>query len=303
MRRLTGREKRLLVVFAIFVAIVAWLYTPRRWSPQVVVETEHYLIQSSATEEQTREIGQVAEIVYAGYGQLMEELERTIQPHPKLGIKLFRDRREFRRINRVHGWAEAFYQPPYCYQYYSAEEVHPYHWMMHEATHQLNDAAAHLRLPQWLEEGLACYVSTSRIVDHSLCLGDIDANTYPVWWLDSMELSGDLEVDKKKGSTIPLQAILSGQGGPRLNRYFNLYYLHWWSLVHFLMHYEDGRYRPGLRRLIAEGGSLPAFERHIGPVASIEKQWYGYLADLQKQPGRASPPLRLKPISTLSPDG
>ena len=209
-RWLTVRQKRLLVLLMILVTIAAWAYVPRPWSPGVVLETEHYVIRSSATGEQTREIGQAAEIVYSGYRPLLELWQRPLAPHPKLGIKLFRDRGEFRRCNRVRGWAEAFYQPPYCYQYYSADEVHPYHWMMHEATHQLNDAAARLRLPQWLEEGLACYVSTSRIVDSSLHLGDIDTNTYPIWWLGSVELSGDLDADKKQGTIIPLRAILSG---------------------------------------------------------------------------------------------
>ena len=291
----------MLVLFAVFVAIAAWAYVPRRWSPQVTLETEHYAIRSSATEEQTREIGQVAEIVYAGYRQLIEDLRQTIQPHPRLGIKLFKDRQEFRRCNRVHGWAEAFYQPPYCYQYYSAGEVHPYHWMMHEATHQLNNAAAHLRLPQWLDEGLACYMGTSRIVDNSLRLGEIDTNAYPAWWLDSMELSGDLDADKKKGSIIPLRAIISGQGGPSMNWHFNQYYLHWWSLTHFLLHYENGRYKAGLSRLIAAGGGLAAFEEHIGPVETVERQWYGYLAGLQKRTGRATPPVKLKPNGPRSP--
>jgi len=298
MRRLIAREKRLLVLLAIVVAITAWFYLPRQWSPGAVVETEHYAIRSSATAEQTREIGQVAEIVYAGYRQLMDELQRTIQPHAKLGVKLFKDRTEFRRCNRVFDWAEAFYKPPFCYQYYSAEEVHPYHWMMHEATHQLNNEAARLSLPQWLEEGLACYVSTSRIVDNALHLGEIDTNTYPIWWLDSLELSGDLDADKKKVGIIPLRAIVSGQGGPSMNRHFNLYYLHWWSLTHFLLHYEDGRYRAGLSRLIGDGATLAAFEKHIGLVESIETQWYGYLAESQKRTARATPPVRLKPPST-----
>ncbi len=265
MRRLTGREKRLLILFAMFVAIAAWAYAPRPWSPKILVETEHYAIRSSATEDQTREIGLVAEIVYSGYLRLMGELQRTVQPHPKLGIKLFKDRREFRRCNRVHGWAEAFYRPPYSYQYYSAGESHPYHWRMHEATHQFNDASARRRLAQWLEEGLACYVSTSRIVDNTLHLGEIDTNTYPVWWLDSMELSGDLDADKKNGTVIPLRAIISGQGGPSMNWRFNLYYLHWWSLTHFLMHYENNKYKEDLSRLIAEGADWPPSRNTSAP--------------------------------------
>jgi hypothetical protein len=99
----------------------------------------------------------------------------------------------------------------------------------------------------------------------------------------------------EKRTIIPLRAILSGQGGPSMNRHFNIYYIHWWGLVHFLMHYEDGRYKSGLGCLIAEGGGLPAFEKHIGSIETIERQWCGYLAELQKETSRAAPPVKLRP--------
>jgi len=44
---------------------------------------------------------------------------------------------------------------------------------------------------------------------------------------------------------------------------------------------------------IAEGGGLAAFEKHIGPVENVEKQWYGYLAELQRLTGPATPPVRV----------
>jgi protein-S-isoprenylcysteine O-methyltransferase Ste14 len=65
-RWLTVRQKRLLVLLAIPVALATWAYAPWPWSPGVVLETDHYTIRSLATEEQTREIGQAAEIVYSG---------------------------------------------------------------------------------------------------------------------------------------------------------------------------------------------------------------------------------------------
>ncbi len=297
MRKLTGREKRLLVLLAIAVGIVAWDYIPRRWAPRVTLETAHYRLRSSATAAQTREIGQVAEITYAGYQQLLRDLQRTPLPHRKLGIKLFKDREEFRRCNRIRDWAEGFYYPPYCYQYYSAEEQNPYHWTVHEATHQLNSEVAGLRLSQWLDEGLACYVNTSRIVDDALRLGDIDTNTYPVWWVGLVQPSGDLAADKKEGRIIPLRAILSGRDGPDLDEEFNLYYVHWWSLVRFLVQYQNGKYRAGLSRVMAEGGTLMAFEKHIGPVDTVESEWYADLPELLKQSLRATPPVRLKMVT------
>ena len=296
MKPLTSREKRVLILFAVFCGIWGWDHIRRRWSPDGAFETEHYRIESTATAEQTREIGQVAEIVYRGYAQLLDRLGLQIRPHAKLRMRLFKDREEFRLCNRVYDWAEAFYRTPYCYQYYSAGEAHPYHWMMHEATHQLNVEAAYLMLPQWLDEGLACYVSTSRIVDNTLCLGRIDTHTYPVWWLDSMGLSGDLDADKSDGRIIPLRVIVSGQGGPDLNKKFNLYYLHRWSLAHFLMEQENGTQRAGVAQIIKDGASLATFEKHVGPIEGVERQWYNHLRDLAQQlAGEVTPSVRLGP--------
>lgn len=299
MRTLTSREKRILVYFGLLLAILGWDTFRRRWSHGSDIQTEHYRIESSATPEQTREIGQVAEIVYRGYLQLAGQLQYPIWRHPKLKMKLFKDRDEFRFCNRVRDWAEAFYRRPCCYQYYSDDEVHPYHWMMHEATHQLNAEVARLRLPQWLNEGLACYVSTSRIIEGSLALGRIDTNTYPVWWLDSLTLSGDLEADKKSLNVIPLRVIVSGRGGPSMNAHFNLYYLHWWSLAHFLMEGDDGAHRAGLAQMIAAGAGLATFEKHIGPIEAVERQWYSHVLDLKRQlTGQVTPSARLTPAGT-----
>jgi hypothetical protein len=290
MRALQAREKRMLAYVAILLIVLGWDTVRRRWSADLVEETEHYLIYSTATPEQTAQIGVVAEIVYAGYCRLADRLDCRMQPHPKLKMKLFKDRQEFRHCNRRVGWAEAFYRQPYCCQYVSSDEVHPYHWMMHEATHQLNAEAAHLDLPQWLDEGLACYVSTSCIVDRSLALGQIDTNTYPVWWLDTMLTAGDLEADKRSVTVIPLRQIISGRGGPDLDEHVNLYYLHWWSLAHFLMEYEGGIHLPGLRRLLVEGADPATFEKHIGQIETIEGQWYRYLLDLKRDlAGRVTP--------------
>jgi hypothetical protein len=303
----------LLILAGIFFAIFAWDRLRRHWSPTLVFETDlthwssdevvaegHYVIYSTATDAQTAEVGQVAEIVYAGYLQLARRLGLEIQPHPKLKIKLFKDRREFRHCNRVRGWAEAFYRKPYCYQYYAADEPNPYHWMMHEAIHQRNAEAARLALPRWLDEGLACYLSTSRIVDGSLHLGRIDTNTYPVWWLEEIAVTGKLITDQVNGTVIPLRAIVSGRGGPDLDRQFNLYYLHWWSLMHFLMEFQDGAYRAGLSRVIAEGGGPDAFEKHIGDLETTERLWYDYVLELRRDlAGRSTPPVTLPARGTF----
>ena len=68
---------------------------------------------------------------------------------------------------------------------------------------------ARLALEKWLEEGLAEYFSTSRLVSNRLALGRIDSNTYPVWWIEELATTPDLAANIRNGSVIPLRSIIT----------------------------------------------------------------------------------------------
>ena len=294
LRKPSARETRLLIYLAILVVVVAWRFLPRPWKPTLTIVTAHYLIDATATRAQTEEIGRVVEGLYLAYSNVFHELPTVRQSHPKLKLRLYKDRAEFHRTNPGAGWAEAFYRRPCCHAYYSAAEINPYHWMLHEAVHQLNAEVAQLSLAQWLDEGLGEYFSTCRLRNDAPLLESVDLNTYPVWWIDELATTNDLSANLKNGSVIPLRAILTGHGGPSLNREFNLYYLHWWTLVRFL--FEDIRHRPAFLDLIRSGGGLDAFEKQIGPVDEVERQWHAYVLRLKAHLSGAdlnSPPPQL----------
>jgi hypothetical protein len=182
-------------------------------------------------------------------------------------------------VNRGLGWAEAFYREPFCNAYYSDAENNPYHWMLHEATHQLNGEVAHLELEKWLEEGLAEYFSTSRVVSNRLALGTVDANTYPVWWLEEIATSPDLGKNIRNRSVIPLRSIITNHGGPNMHSRFNLSYLHWWTLTYFL--FQSPQYREHALDLVQKGGGIEAFEQVIGPVEKVQVEWHTYVRRLK----------------------
>jgi len=149
--------------------------------------------------------------------------------------------------------------------------------MIHEATHQLNNELANLKAPKWINEGLATYFGTSKIEHGKLLPGNIDKNTYPIWWLSSLDLSGNVRSDIAKGGIIPLRSIITGNGGPDINQNVNLYYVEYWSFTHFLFHYQNGVYAERYKKLIVRGGSLEDFEGIIGPLDQVQTEWYGYL--------------------------
>ena len=274
-----ARRTRLIAYLLMVLGVAAWKFVPRPWHPALVVETPHHRILSTATREETEETAHALEMLYSAYSNRFGNLETFESRHPRLQVKLFKDRDEFRRINPGLGWAEAYYRAPYCRAYYSAREVNPFHWMLHEAVHQLNHEAAHLNLAKWLDEGLAEYFSTSRLGTNGLALGRIDPNTYPVWWIDDLATSNDLEENLRNGSVIPLRAVITDHGGPGMNRHFNLYYLHWWTLTHFL--FESPKYRDRAITLVKRGGDLAAFEELIGPADRLQAEWHAYVRRLK----------------------
>jgi hypothetical protein len=274
---------RLLLTLLVVLAVVCvWNFRRLTWLPRQHIRTEHYYIQSSATRRQTAEIAAIAEELYVTYTNFFVGTVKPAKDHPRLCMKLFKDRNEFRRCNGITGWEEAFYVPTCCYQYYSESTSgrSPHHWMVHEATHQLNGEVAGLSLTRWSNEGLASYFSTSLIRDGDMQLGLVNPGTYPIWWLSGLQLSGDLDKDQASGKVIPLQVILQEYGGPDINRKFNLYYIHWWSLAHFLFHYEDGKYADGFHEVILAGGRVDQFEQHIGPVEAVQREWHAHLIAL-----------------------
>lgn len=278
-RRPTASEIRLLVYFAVLLGVVAWKFLPRPWHPTQVMETACHKIYSTATTQQTADTARALEMLYTAYSNKLGSVSGCQHPHPLLQVKLYKNRDEMRRINPGLGWAEAFYREPYCRAYYSADEINPYHWMLHESVHQLNHEVAHLKLTHWLEEGLAEYFSTSRLMADKLAVGQIDLNTYPVWWLDDLATSTNLAENLKNGSVIPLRAVITDHGGPSIDTHFNLYYLHWWTLTYFL--FESEKYHDRALQLLQSGGQLEDFEKLIGPVEQVQTEWHDYVRHLK----------------------
>ncbi|MBI5819487.1 MAG: hypothetical protein HZA88_10925 [Verrucomicrobia bacterium] len=286
-RIMPKQPKRLFVLVSILAVVLAiqWGYPAVNellWRPSTTIATDHYVIYSTATPEQTRNIGHVLEALHSTYARFFASFSQVSREHPKLKLKLFKNREEFRKCSSVVAWAEGYYERPFCRAYYNNGSNSAF-WMVHEAVHQLNAEASSLRLAKWAEEGVATYFSTSVYAQGAFRLGDLDWNTYPLWWIEGMRLSGDINKDIADTQIIPLRAVVTNRGGPVLDWHFNLYYIHWWSLTHFLFHYENGKYRSNALQVLREGGTLKSFEKHIGPIAKVQTEWYRYLQELQRQ--------------------
>jgi hypothetical protein len=234
---------------------------------------------SSVSIEETENALSKAETLYQTYTAFWDAKARP--GDNKLLLKIYSSRKKFKQANPFPAWVEAIYRAPYCHQYIDAENKNkPYHWMVHEATHQLNNEVSQFRLPQWAEEGIACYFSTSGMDDGKMSLGMIDRDTYPIWWLSSLGLSGDLSRDMADNKIISIRSIVDDEKPLEMTKYFNLYYIHWFSLVHFLLEGEQGKYRKSFMSCVKTPSGLDAFEQNIGPYQLIETQWYQHLLQI-----------------------
>lgn len=245
----------------------------------IQADTRHYAIASTAGEAATHRGGLALEALLASYAGFFEEIVPPGAP-PRFRVRLYGGRAEFLANSRSRAWAEAYYADGVCHAYLDPTKPNPYHWLLHEAVHQLNREYAGIARERWINEGLATYFGSSRYADGRLSLGDPDLDAYPLWWLDRWELAGDWAADVQGRRVIPLRTLVTGQGEPSLDATVNAHYLGWWSLAHFLLHHDSGRYAAGFRHLIEQGGSLAEFEQAIGPVEQVEAEWYAYFQDL-----------------------
>ncbi|HKS58181.1 MAG TPA: DUF1570 domain-containing protein [Steroidobacteraceae bacterium] len=240
-----------------------------------VHETDHYRVHYTSMAQQAALVGSAVEKLYAAYVSVFPQPASA--PSSKLILVLYKDRAEFKSNNRSSQWAEAYYLPPGCYAYFDSAAENPYHWMLHEATHQLSRQMSGFRRNRWIDEGLASYFSTSKLDADGLQLGMLDPKAYPVWWLGHFRLSGDPARDFAAGKFLPIEVLLTGRGGPSVEMKFNLYYVDAWSLTHFMFHYEHGKYAQAYKQFLAKGASLEDFVALIGPLEKIQAEWYPYL--------------------------
>ncbi|QWP75736.1 hypothetical protein J5226_19310 [Lysobacter sp. K5869] len=239
--------------------------------------TDHYAIFSAATPAQTLHVATAVEALHRAYGQFFALPPAA--PETRLRLILYRDRAQFSAYNTSMPWAEAYYRRPYCHAYFAGGADNPYHWMLHEATHQLHTERAGFSRARWINEGVASYFGASRLEGTRLRPGSIDAGAYPIWWLPDLPLTGSLERDLRSGLLIPLRQLIDGSGPPIGGRHLNVYYLEYWSLSHFLFHHDGGAHAAAYRRLMRGNGSAAEFEAELGPIEQVQAQWYAYLLE------------------------
>lgn len=157
--------------------------------------------------------------------------------------------------------------------------------LRHEGFHQFCHTRIHPETPQWVNEGLAEWFGSSLLIKGRLHKGLVPR--VPLFTVQKA-----LEEDK----AFPLPELLAlsneewnsivTRGDPRTG----LMYAQSWSVVHFLIHAERGKYSNLLTtylRAISQGRSQPqAFDAAFGAASlePMENAWRAYVQALEPDP-------------------
>jgi hypothetical protein len=242
--------------------------------PATSIQTNHYVIHSSASIAQTTSVAMAVEALYRAYAGEFGGIETSSAFH----LVLYKDQLEFKRNNHSSPWAQAYYKRPYSFAY-AGDGASAHHWMLHEATHQLITEATGRKPRRWLNEGIASYFGTSDLSEGKLDLGRPDPDTYPVWWLSDLGTSSESRPTFQGEPLFSLKALIEDTGPP-IDQHVNHYYVAYWSPVHYLFHGDNEVHRKALPELLDRNGDPSAFTHLIGSYETIEPRWQEHLAEL-----------------------
>jgi len=233
--------------------------------PGMHYASEHYLITASRLDDAHR-AGQRLEHLFRAWhllsaehfgeqanGQTKEldnELDNEVEHHRRHRIVLFRDQQEYNRallplepsIARTNGF---YFAPGKTAYFYSTEAK----ILFHEGTHQIlmehifRNTAPSFRNNFWVVEGIAAFMETLKIEEHSYKVGDILADKLLAAKIYQFERNYHMPIQR-----LTAMSAADVQASAETQRIYSQSA----TLVHWLMFAEGGRYRQHLFELLRQ---------------------------------------------------
>jgi hypothetical protein len=263
-----------------------------KWDFDYKIQTKHYIIYASTTEEEVKIVGQLAECLYDAFVKYFNMSDI----HSYFKMKVFKDKNEFnQRIPNKNklSWRAGTYdaQNGFCYFFPDNKApniMYAYNCLFHEGTHQLICELLKTKFPKWLDEGLAEYFALTGIKDNKLVLGKIDAAVFRASWAERF---GEQVSDIRKILCISSTKEWEEAKNPKIQ------YSAVWSFVHFLFHYQNGLYKEkflAYMKYLADISKNPkiksynqlnvvdlkSFEQIVGNIDKLNSEWLEYIKKL-----------------------
>jgi len=242
---LTGRGARLVLAATAGVLICASAASAGSALPKDVARklkrynTKYYTIYSDLDTETVREAAARVTAMALEYRARTKGFARTIRK--RLPFLLFGNREDYYKAGAPRGSAGVFMGDRLMA--IASERMGDRVWgiVQHEGFHQFAFYGITRRLPIWVNEGLAEYFATSVWTGDGFVAGIIPPGRM-------RRVRGHIENDR----ILPFLAMLKMEqrtwnAGLSVRNYDQA-----WSMVHFLVHAEDGKYRKALSRWISD---------------------------------------------------
>jgi tetratricopeptide (TPR) repeat protein len=265
----------------------AEFHTPWRRDAKVL------FVETNTTEAQLHHYCDMVSAFYSRFSKIFKVKEGPLKKWKKrIGVHIFRTRRDFDRYQRETGSnpsesAIGYYslKNKELVLYYDPDDpAGTLNTLFHEGTHlfvnlSLPSGVNRFRLPIWLSEGIADYFGASQYdTKEGKLLSGLpnygrlrDARAY----LQSAtpSLRGDLLANTDYSSFKAIRYALS------------------WALTHMLIEKKKGSRLLYRKRFVAyyeavSQGKDPvrSFEKLIGPIPKIEREWHAYIRDFEVRP-------------------
>src|SRR5208282_785 len=230
--------------------------------PQIkIIRTPHYKIYTTIDDrpDLLARTAQLMEGAFGAYRMVAGNLPPTTYP---MQCYLFGDRVQWDRFTRQHAGPDAYvylkiarggYTIHDWYVAYFIGDIETYSVSAHEGWHQYVNRHFKGRLPPFLEEGIACMFE------------DVEWDGDLPRWNLSLNPTRALSLRRAMdaGQLLPLDKRITLHAGQIVNMSsirIEAFYAQDWAFARYLWEGENGRYRPGLQRLIADTAAGTVFD-------------------------------------------
>ncbi len=224
--------------------------------------------------------------IYREYEKHFSDYE--LRPHERPVIKIFKERGRYESVAPTSlsgtggGFVAGSNQILAFKENRTREEV--LSTLYHEGFHQFLYNRVSRKVPIWLNEGLAEYFAEATWDGDAFIMGQ-----KPVQRIHALQDAA------RSGTLMPMQKLLSMkegewaanvQSGSRLAR---LQYNQAWSIIHFLLHANDGRYADRLdgylKSRVRWENPARAFRSNFGrDIRAMQSAWKDYIMELEPDP-------------------
>lgn len=245
------------------------------WKDAWEAKTEHFVVRSNAPVRVVEDIMSAMERYYAVASRMFQ----LTGSQARIPVEVYADQAEFMRASAEDGMGASgnvlgYFSPgrDLIRCYYAGSVDQTLGTLFHETTHLIVHRFARRDVPTWTNEGLAVYFEDAERLEDRI---DVDAVPWSrLWHLRDMQAAGPIDL----ADTVRCP-----------HRGYNVtYYPRGWSLVHFLLHGAEGRYRKGFEAYLMalrKGGDAPAaelFKATIGVEPSaLQAEWAAHIARLE----------------------